>query len=52
MRAIFVALVVALVVTAAAQAEKPINARQLNQEHRIDAGLRSGKLTHAEAARL
>ena len=36
----------------AAQAEGPVNARQLNQERRIDAGVRSGKLTHAEAARL
>jgi hypothetical protein len=33
-------------------AEKPINARQVNQERRIDAGVRSGKLTHAEAAKL
>jgi hypothetical protein len=30
----------------------PINARQLNQERRIDAGVRSGKLTHREAAQL
>ncbi|TVV70599.1 hypothetical protein [Sphingomonas solaris] len=36
----------------AASAEGPVNARQLNQERRIDAGKRSGKLTHAEAARL
>ena len=30
----------------------PVNARQANQERRIDAGVRSGKLTPAEAARL
>lgn len=30
----------------------PINARQFNQERLIDAGVRSGKLTHGEAARL
>ena len=35
-----------------AQAASPVNARQLNQERRIDAGVRSGKLTHSEAARL
>lgn len=42
----------ALVAGAAAEAERPINVRQLNQERRIDAGRRSGKLTVAEAARL
>ncbi len=36
----------------AAQAERPVNARQLNQERRIDAGVRSGKLSPREAARL
>ncbi|USI72209.1 hypothetical protein [Sphingomonas morindae] len=36
----------------AASAQGPVNARQLNQERRIDAGVRSGKLTHREAARL
>ena len=41
-----------LAISGAALADKPINARQLNQERRIDAGVRSGKLTHAEAARL
>ena len=41
-----------LAVTGTALAEKPVNARQLNQERRIDAGVRSGKLTHGEAARL
>jgi hypothetical protein len=35
-----------------AQAATPVNIRQANQERRIDAGKRSGKLTHAEAARL
>jgi hypothetical protein len=35
-----------------APAAGPVNARQINQERRIDAGKRSGKLTHAEAARL
>lgn len=44
--------VAALTMGAAAQAEQPVNARQLNQERRIDAGKRSGKLTHAEANRL
>lgn len=38
--------------SAAAALDKPVNARQLNQERRIDAGVRSGKLTQAEAARL
>jgi hypothetical protein len=36
----------------AGQAEKPVNVRQLNQERRIDAGVRSGKLSPHEAARL
>ena len=36
----------------AAQAAKPVNVRQLNQERRIDAGVRSGKLSPREAARL
>jgi hypothetical protein len=53
MRKILTALgLVALTAGAAAQAESPVNARQLNQERRIDAGKRSGKLTNAEAARL
>jgi hypothetical protein len=29
-----------------------VNVRQLNQERRIDAGVRSGKLTHHEADKL
>ena len=35
-----------------ASAEGVINLRQLDQERRIDAGHRSGNLTHAEVARL
>jgi hypothetical protein len=42
----------ALTAAGMGQAERPVNARQLNQERRIDAGMRSGKLTHGEAARL
>jgi hypothetical protein len=42
----------AAVIGATAPALAQVNARQLNQERRIDAGQRSGKLTHAEAARL
>ena len=46
------ALFAALGFGTVAQAAPPVNARQLNQERRIDAGRRSGKLTRAEAARL
>ena len=42
----------ALTVSGVAYAEHPVNARQLNQERRIDAGKRSGKLTQAETNRL
>ena len=42
----------ALGLGAVAQAAPIVNARQANQERRIDAGTRSGKLTHREAARL
>ena len=42
----------AMTLSGAAQAQIGAKARQLNQERRIDAGQRSGKLTHAEAARL
>lgn len=42
----------ALSASGAALAAGPINARQLNQERRIDAGVRSGKLTHREATNL
>lgn len=46
------ALLGALGFGAVAQAAPVVNVRQANQERRIDAGKRSGKLTHAEAARL
>ncbi len=36
----------------AASAADPVNLRQINQERRIDAGHRSGKLTRAETDRL
>lgn len=53
MKSTIIALAIgSLAISGTALAEKPINARQLNQERRIDAGVRSGKLTHAEAARL
>lgn len=42
----------ALVAPGIASAAPTVNVRQLNQERRIDAGLRSGKLTRSEAARL
>ena len=42
----------AIGLTSIAQAAPIVNARQANQERRIDAGKRSGKLTHSEAARL
>ena len=42
----------ALSIGGAAAAQGPVNARQLNQERRIDAGQRSGKLTGREAAQL
>jgi len=41
-----------MVASGAAMAAAPVNVRQLNQERRIDAGLRSGKLTRPEANRL
>jgi uncharacterized protein HemX len=46
------AVFAALGLGAVAQAAPVVNARQLNQERRIDAGTRSGKLTRSEAARL
>ena len=49
---ITVAVLAALGLGAVAQAAPNVNARQLNQERRIDAGTRSGKLTRSEAARL
>lgn len=42
----------ALTLAGAAPAQLATKARELNQERRIDAGQRSGKLTHAEAGRL
>lgn len=42
----------ALTVSGVAQAQLATKARELNQQRRIDAGQRSGKLTHGEAARL
>lgn len=52
MHILSIAAIGALLVAGAAQAQHPTNVRQLNQERRIDAGTRSGKLTRAEAARL
>lgn len=53
MRTVTIALALAtLAVGAAAEAQSPVNVRQANQERRIDAGTRSGKLTRSEAARL
>jgi hypothetical protein len=53
MRIFGTALLVGLVtVGTAAAAQSPVNVRQANQERRIDAGHRSGKLTHSEDARL
>lgn len=46
------ALLGALGFGAVAQAAPVVNLRQANQERRIDAGTRSGKLTHREAMRL
>ena len=42
----------AMTLGAAPSVAGPVNARQINQERRIDAGRRSGKLTAAEAMRL
>ncbi|WBO21486.1 hypothetical protein [Sphingomonas abietis] len=52
MKRTLIALTLGALVTSGLVAAKPVNVRQLNQERRIDAGLRSGKLTHAEAASL
>jgi hypothetical protein len=41
-----------LIGSSAAMAAPTVNVRQLNQERRIDAGLRSGKLTQGEAGHL
>lgn len=53
MKRIFLALTLgALTVGSAATAQKPVNLKQANQERRIDAGVRSGKLSPGEAAGL
>ncbi len=53
MKKIVTALVLgALTLGSVATAQAAVNARQVNQERRIDAGKRSGKLTPREAARL
>ncbi len=53
MNRFFAAAIAALSIGAlAAPAVAATNARQLNQQRNIDAGLRSGKLTRAEANRL
>jgi gas vesicle protein len=53
MKRILIALAIGtLIGSGAATAAAPVNVRQLNQERRIDAGLRSGKLTRTEADRL
>lgn len=50
--ALAASLAVATVVPAAAPVAAQVNIRQVNQERRIDAGRRSGKLTAAEARQL
>ena len=50
MKTILIALAIGALTANAASAA--VNIRQLNQERRIDAGVRSGKLTHHEAANL
>ena len=53
MKTIITALAIgALAIGPVAAVAAPVNARQANQERRIDAGQRSGKRTRAEAARL
>lgn len=53
MKRTLTALAAALsVVAMAAPASAAVNARQLNQERNIDAGVRSGKLTSREATNL
>ena len=51
-RTLFMLMLGTMTLAGTAQAEKPVNVRQLNQERRIDAGVRSGKLSPREAARL
>lgn len=43
---------IGIAVSAVGPADAAINLRQLNQQRLIDAGHRSGKLTHRETARL
>lgn len=52
MRIFATALVGLVAIGTTAVAQSPVNVRQANQERRIDAGERSGKLTRAEQARL
>ncbi len=47
-----VALFGALALPAVAQSNREINARKVNQQHRIAQGVRSGQLTPRETARL
>ena len=50
MKTLLTALATAALIAGSASAA--VNVRQLNQQRRIDAGVRSGKLTHREAANL
>ena len=52
MRTFIIALAAGALLAGAAGAQSPVNLKQANQERRIDAGTRSGKLTAGEAARL
>ena len=53
MKKLIIALSAGLMaIGAAAPAAAVVNVRQLNQDRRIDAGVRSGKLTPAEASKL
>lgn len=53
MRTMMMALTIgALALGVGTQATAQVNVRQANQERRIDAGHRSGKLTYRESARL
>ena len=52
MKHMLIALAAGSLIGSAVMAAPTVNVRQLNQERRIDAGLRSGKLTKPEAERL
>jgi 2-methylaconitate cis-trans-isomerase PrpF len=53
MNKIIIALgIAAVAIGSAASAEDPVNLRQINQDRRIDAGHRSGKLTRWETEQL